>query len=145
MMPCARNAASRLLKNAARSLIFSLSVALPIVVSLPLSAGHFLHDTIKRIAAFIRANFPSGFLEPLGLPRSRCCPFCPEALLGKSVRFYARSFIDSVTAGDLEVHCPRLRVTAATSSDHSCLAVSCSKLRKRRHGGEPNSVAWRIE
>jgi hypothetical protein len=50
-----------------------------------------------------------------------------------------------VTVGDLEVHCPRLRVTAATSSDHSCLAVSCSKLRKRRHGDEPNSAAWRIE
>jgi len=25
------------------------------------------------------------------------------------------------------------------------LAVSCSKLRKRRHGDEPNSAAWRIE
>jgi hypothetical protein len=25
-----------------------------------------------------------------------------------------------ITVGDLEVYCPKLRVTAATSSDHSC-------------------------
>src|SRR5215472_2219340 len=28
---------------------------------------HFLHDAIKGIAGFVRANLPSGFFEPLGL------------------------------------------------------------------------------
>jgi hypothetical protein len=28
---------------------------------------HFFNDAVERIAALIRTNFPSGFLEPLGL------------------------------------------------------------------------------
>ena len=32
-----------------------------------LRARHFFNDAIKRIASFIRAKLPSGFLEPLGL------------------------------------------------------------------------------